>query len=357
MKLPRTRSRSACDGCARAKARCSSSVPCHRCQEKGISCEKKALREPVNASTDPAEAKDAPENPSKTHYELDRQLDGSNTDIVSDISFLAGSQLPAIPESFTGSQDNPLDVQSTQGLYDFIFDSPPQPSTQGLRVDMLDFSAFPVNALSDLSSAPTGRVGGDFVLNDSFENSKNGSGVELDDPSDSWHTYRRRSGMVQADLWHGDRDRDSSTGGVSGGAQALPRSILDLLDLDSILAMEEHDHVARVRPEQVQQLTRFIKRIQHQPSSACPPSCSRLLGAPQVINALVQLYFEHFHPTFPLLHRATFNTLELPTLLLLATTAIGSRYSKIPQPQTLSVVLGDILRRAIDAMVRKRISH
>lgn len=163
--------------------------------------------------------------------------------------------------------------------------------------------------------------------------------------------------MVQVDLWHGHRDRDSSTGGVSAGAQALPRSILDLLDLDSILAMEEHDHVARVRPEQVQQLTCFIKRTQHQPSSACALSCSTLLGTPQVINAFVQLYFQHFHPTFPLLHRATFNTPELPMLLLLATTAIGSRYSKIPQAQTLSFVLGDILRRAIDNKVRKRISH
>ena len=94
------------------------------------------MKEPVNASTDPAEAKDAPETPSETHYEPDRQQDGYNTDIVSDISFLAGSQLPAVPESITGSEDNPFDMQSTQGLYDFIFDSPPQPSTQGLRVDV-----------------------------------------------------------------------------------------------------------------------------------------------------------------------------------------------------------------------------
>lgn len=41
----------------------------------------------------------------------------------------------------------------------------------------------------------------------------------------------------------------------------------------------------------------------------------------------VKQYFEHFHPSFPLLHRPTFIVSSTPKLLLKAVTVIGSLFS------------------------------
>lgn len=41
----------------------------------------------------------------------------------------------------------------------------------------------------------------------------------------------------------------------------------------------------------------------------------------------VKHYFEHFHPSFPLLHRPTFAVSSTPKLLLKAVTVIGSLFS------------------------------
>jgi hypothetical protein len=41
----------------------------------------------------------------------------------------------------------------------------------------------------------------------------------------------------------------------------------------------------------------------------------------------VKQYFEHFHPSFPLLHRPSFTVSSTPKLLLTAVTVIGSLFS------------------------------
>lgn len=44
----------------------------------------------------------------------------------------------------------------------------------------------------------------------------------------------------------------------------------------------------------------------------------------------VKYYFEHFHPSLPLLHRPTFTVSSAPKLLLNAVSLIGSLYSTSP---------------------------
>lgn len=45
----------------------------------------------------------------------------------------------------------------------------------------------------------------------------------------------------------------------------------------------------------------------------------------------IKSYFEHFHPSFPLLHRPTFALSSAPKLLVKAAAVIGSLFSSQPE--------------------------
>lgn len=97
-KHPRSRGRSACDSCAKAKLRCSSSVPCSRCLKKGIPCERRTLER----SSNPTEAAEAfPENvahphPTTSHQQQQHQ-DTDYRDLIPDLFTFTAPQTPAIP--------------------------------------------------------------------------------------------------------------------------------------------------------------------------------------------------------------------------------------------------------------------
>ncbi|KAJ6023570.1 hypothetical protein N7499_008969 [Penicillium canescens] len=72
---------------------------------------------------------------------------------------------------------------------------------------------------------------------------------------------------------------------------------------------------------------------------------SRLPPAP-IINAWVQLYFEHFHPIFPFLHKPSFGTSDTHWLLIFAVGAIGAQFSELPQSQACSRAMNEMVRRS-----------
>jgi hypothetical protein len=236
---------------------------------------------------------------------------------------------------------------------------------QGLNMDFLDLFNFSVNELqgdtsciSEPHSLAAGQVDGNSLDCDSPGHVENQKGHVFPGHSDCWNTCSW-SGMIQVNLWSTHRppglmepeDVSNRAEDISDGPQALPRSMLNLLSLEDILAMEDYGHVAKVRREQVEQLWASYMANDHQPTPACLPSHRGLLSNPQVINSFVQLYFEHFHHTFPILHRATFNVSKESLLLILAVATIGGRFSKIPQARRLSTVLGDMLRKAVEKVV------
>ncbi|KAF7524114.1 hypothetical protein PCG10_006018 [Penicillium crustosum] len=71
----------------------------------------------------------------------------------------------------------------------------------------------------------------------------------------------------------------------------------------------------------------------------------RMPPAP-VINAWVQLYFEHFHPVFPFLHKPSFGTSDTHWLLIFAVSAIGAQFSELPQSQACSRAINEMVRRS-----------
>ncbi|KAE8415640.1 hypothetical protein BDV36DRAFT_285212 [Aspergillus pseudocaelatus] len=70
----------------------------------------------------------------------------------------------------------------------------------------------------------------------------------------------------------------------------------------------------------------------------------RIPPAP-VLNAWVQLYFEHFHPMFPVLHKPTFSTSRANPFLVLAVAALGAHFSDINGAQLCLRAMHELTRR------------
>ncbi|GMF68457.1 unnamed protein product [Aspergillus oryzae] len=77
----------------------------------------------------------------------------------------------------------------------------------------------------------------------------------------------------------------------------------------------------------------------------------RIPPAP-VLNAWVQLYFEHFHPMFPVLHKPTFSTSGSNPFLVLAVAAIGAHFSDIQGAQPCLRAMHELIRRYTSYTVR-----
>ena len=65
-----------------------------------------------------------------------------------------------------------------------------------------------------------------------------------------------------------------------------------------------------------------------------------------LLSHFVDLYFEHFYPTFPIVHRPTFGSEDTPPILLLSVAAIGATFAG-KEFHSLVVALDELVRRII----------
>ena len=65
----------------------------------------------------------------------------------------------------------------------------------------------------------------------------------------------------------------------------------------------------------------------------------------------VDLYFENFHPSLPVLHRPTWKTTDVPAVLMLAVAAIGATYADA-EFKPITVSMGELVRRMVQWLVR-----
>ncbi|KAF2647734.1 hypothetical protein K491DRAFT_723173 [Lophiostoma macrostomum CBS 122681] len=117
------------------------------------------------------------------------------------------------------------------------------------------------------------------------------------------------------------------------------------IDLPSLLQadLEDFAHVENFSHANVDALTRLIDQVQSKPHY--PLYTNTKLPPPSVINAWVQLYFEYFHPVFPILHKATFSSPETHPLLVLTVAAIGAQFSNLPNSLACACSLHEMARR------------
>lgn len=120
--------------------------------------------------------------------------------------------------------------------------------------------------------------------------------------------------------------------------------------------VENLGHVGSITLDQYNRINQCLVTYSdsfHTPQSLSPVHSARLPPI-EVMNSFLQLYFEHFQPIFPMLHRPTFNVGASPWPLVLAIAAMGCRYSKAVVPgfeRTWPDAFQELLRRALSETV------
>ncbi|KAH6684922.1 hypothetical protein F5X68DRAFT_233357 [Plectosphaerella plurivora] len=124
-----------------------------------------------------------------------------------------------------------------------------------------------------------------------------------------------------------------SSGQIEAGAVAATRPV----DWDGEL--EDLGHVERLSADSYETLALWVEmrgltwaQGTDAPSAAGPPQLPPL----KELNAYIQLYFEHFHDSFLIVHRPTFDPRTDPPLLVLVIANIGRRFSSLPSAGNVS---------------------
>ncbi|KAF9888126.1 hypothetical protein FE257_009262 [Aspergillus nanangensis] len=114
--------------------------------------------------------------------------------------------------------------------------------------------------------------------------------------------------------------------------------------------MDDYAHVPKISDQKAVELYEHVARLS---SGANTPYMVDLafLKDKAAFNMFIQLYFEHFHPSLPLLHKVTFCPLEMPWILNLAVATIGSHYSRLSSSYRYTTLLGDCLRLAVSELI------
>lgn len=69
------------------------------------------------------------------------------------------------------------------------------------------------------------------------------------------------------------------------------------------------------------------------------------------LDHFLSLYFKHVHPYIPWCHLATFEPSKTSGFLLASMVALGAQYSGVEGARHFSHVLGDVVHRAVGAIV------
>jgi hypothetical protein len=126
-----------------------------------------------------------------------------------------------------------------------------------------------------------------------------------------------------------------------------------------VLDVENFGHVEPLDARTYDEIHALLRRTScgKIPGHSFPPFRTPHLPSREAFNCCVQLYFEYFHPIFPMLHKSTFRPAKAPWRLVLATAAIGCRYSRVPKLAQCANALQELLRRAVFDAVETDNSH
>lgn len=115
------------------------------------------------------------------------------------------------------------------------------------------------------------------------------------------------------------------------------------LDQLHVAQTEVFGHIAGIPDHSVETIQAFYNQ-----QRGC--DSSRFIRK-EVLHAFVDLYLEYFDPKFPCLHHSRLRKNDIPWVLLIAVTAVGSQYSEIQDAYKYGLVLQELLSRAIEVHV------
>ncbi|OGM44706.1 hypothetical protein ABOM_007376 [Aspergillus bombycis] len=107
-----------------------------------------------------------------------------------------------------------------------------------------------------------------------------------------------------------------------------------------ILISEDYGHVPKPSISTYQKICANYADESRSSPEALPQSLYSL----QVLHTCTQLYFEHFHRGFPILHQGSFQARSSSWLLYIAVAAVGSQYSRLPGRTRIFFDLVKIIR-------------
>lgn len=117
------------------------------------------------------------------------------------------------------------------------------------------------------------------------------------------------------------------------------------LQQTSTIHIDQEDlaHVQETQQAVVDEVAKLAVNLAS--NSLFPPFQALRIPPAPILNAWTQLYFEHFHPVFPILHKASFGYPETHWLLVFTVSAIGAQFSRIPHARTCSRAMHEMIRR------------
>ncbi|KAI9038926.1 uncharacterized protein KD926_010140 [Aspergillus affinis] len=118
---------------------------------------------------------------------------------------------------------------------------------------------------------------------------------------------------------------------------------------DEVVAAEDFGHTAKI-PETTYELLLGFWRTQQ--CVQCKATCQDTSFISQaLLNAMIQLYHEHFDPWMPFLHPSVFEDGNVPWILVLAVASVGCQHSDITNSEVYLLGLRGLLQRALNTTV------
>ncbi|CAI7653255.1 unnamed protein product [Penicillium bialowiezense] len=344
----RRRISQACKPCNLSKVRCDGGQPCRRCEKNHTDCHyeasgKRKAAEPSIPTEDSRNATPVESCREKGEIQppkLQKRARIPATEFLPAQAPFQPNQHQATPETLEGISDNgPFDASPSAMNENYQPFSTEHTELEGLWDMDIDLNFFP--SLFDL-----------------------GSGVEWNEshssaPKEPEQLANRIIGpptpltpAAMAEIYN-----DSRSPAIEEEAmeprQYQPSSIyvdaqLSFPDMEDIAAeevdQEDLAHVPTVMNSVIDQMTQLALTIEAK--STYPPFTELRIPPAPIINAWVQLYFEHFHPVFPFLHKPSFGNRDTHWLLIFAVSAIGAQFSGLPHSQDCSRAMNEMIRRA-----------
>lgn len=304
----------ACSECTRSKQRCKGTVPCDRCNQRGLPCHfsNPSTEMPESSALGPQDgyldASQIERGDGPSHLHLSHPSEhGESAAIVSGTDLLFQHEFPWIPQDFAFPFASPFEIDPT--------------------------STSDVMFYCDHTSLP-------------FEDP---TGVCADDPTASVPQHMKHRGTIStpeslSDESHRQRNRATPMRNQNNQAEPFfPGFPHFSPDDTNLIVSDDYCHVLEVSESDYEELLRLYHK------SVQASSCENKVNFPrrEIINAFVQLYFQFFHSSFPLLHQATFQHQQRSPCLVFAVAAIGSQYSRVTSRGQCGLALLETLRRSL----------
>ena len=201
-----------------------------------------------------------------------------------------------------------------------------QPTSYGRDLEYLDESNSQQGIITDQTTP--GRIAralstasrGAQTEYDSFPTPRSHSNHSTGSPSASSTYYV--DGVGAREPRYGKLGRQSSTAGPGLGRPLKPSDRPQ--DVAFAFPVIAETQIPEILHNNISQ--ELHHKLIHEFNQMCSHFISDYFPSLEIISLSIHLYFEHFHLTFPLIHRASFATQPSAWLLALATSAIGVLY-------------------------------